>query len=1378
MAEVNLGPRRFVLTEDPKQRITQAERAAPWVALGKGLERAGEGLEDIAVAQAKEEGAKSVSMDADGNPVAAPPMSAFFGRRAAEYNKHAQIAYFAEAQRKYGTVLLETAKENEGKPDAFRAGANAIRDKTLAGLPAHMVEPARQWFSDQIEQHYRGLMTRQFNRDVARNNDSLDAARVRLEREMSSLAASGGTGTPEYAAKRAEYAALGRQIVANPLTGISQERWQVWADAQEEKDIVGALAVTAQKFFEENGRDLAATDKWVREQLARPELQIDALKQARYAKQIETVVRGSAAVSAQEKKEAIEASGKVRERIAQGWNIEADEIYENVANLKRVGALGEAARLQREYENGRDAPALKGRDTRAAIGALTGGGNVTPELGAAIGAAARQYGVPAAFLSRLAEIESSGGRNLVNPNSSARGPFQFMPGTWAQYGAGGDRMSATDSAAAAARLTQANARVLRNALGREPTWGELYLAHQQGAGGASALLTNPGMRAADLVGADAVRLNGGTAGMSAGDFASLWTRKFGGGSGLGQADAPSVGVPNPAMWRQRQKQFDEGTNAYNTEVLKAGIGNATQDEYAELAERLQYVRDGDLRRRIEEHLTLAQAMGKFKGLPWDEQQRAVAEMEAALVSGELGPLGREALNAAKPQAAAATKRFVERATPLVDNAAADPVTAAAAMRAVKKAVKPDEVSKVQTRFDARFRAMLTDFDTSTKEGQATPQEFGRLTVLAPYVADIDLREKFQRLSTAREAKAEVAGFPLAEQQQIAESLDVALRGGAVPAALRPAKEALDNLVKGNTAAFVKQALPVVDNAAANPVLAAAMVAKAKEISPDDTKEVQTRYDARVRAIVADIENPKAGKPTQNELVTLTVLSPQIGDIDLAEKVQRILTTNVVVAQQAGMPVAAAQQVGAELQVRAEAGEAFPIQRAVTAAWNAQADAKDKLLAADPVTFWRNEHSMTPAPAPLDFANPDALKAAMLERQHIANLARAANEGSEVGGPLNEREVAAVVQQIRTGNPTVLGNILGGLAVLDKPNRDALFADKKLVEPLLGAATGVNPTRAAVAVSFMERWHRADPIGFDKAFGAKGLTAVQDWEWEKDYLSEEQRAKRREEMLSLSPQAAAVRKERLSEAKTKSAAIDERDILYGLGNTWNTPGAPPTWENAATAGATNGAMVQDFRRLFAERYAVTGDEARSKKDAIEHMRRVWGPSAANGGRIMKFPPELKVPKVDDSHDFLRRDLDRFVYGVLGSDRQARIDAAAMGAPVAPQRPRVPATPEEASRMRLEGLPPGIDATKGITLVADRETETGWAAGRPSYLVVVFDNNGMAVPLPYRWTPDADMAKLEASARAATLRDARGDAEMRARRFRQQLITPAPVQGTMP
>jgi hypothetical protein len=137
-----------------------------------------------------------------------------------------------------------------------------------------------------------------------------------------------------------------------------------------------------------------------------------------------------------------------------------------------------------------------------------------------------RFGLPSGYLTKTAEIESRFNPNAQNPNSSAGGLFQFINSTARQYNLE-DRFDPYQATDAAARLAKDNADTLRSGLGREPTAGELYLAHQQGAGGALNLLRNPDQPAESVVGRAAARLNAG-AGLTAGQFANRWTSKFDG----------------------------------------------------------------------------------------------------------------------------------------------------------------------------------------------------------------------------------------------------------------------------------------------------------------------------------------------------------------------------------------------------------------------------------------------------------------------------------------------------------------------------------------------------------------------------------------------------------------------------------------------------------------------------------------------------------------------------------------------------------------------------------------------------------------------------------------------------------------------------------
>lgn len=142
----------------------------------------------------------------------------------------------------------------------------------------------------------------------------------------------------------------------------------------------------------------------------------------------------------------------------------------------------------------------------------------------------------AAYKQTIGKIESASGTNEGHLASY----YQFEPDTWAKYGAGGTKGTAAGEDAAINRLTADNSASLAKSLGREPTPAELYLAHQQGAGGAAALLANPNTPAGQLVPPVNIRSNGGDPNAPASQFVALWQNKY--AKAAGQSGSPATPV--------------------------------------------------------------------------------------------------------------------------------------------------------------------------------------------------------------------------------------------------------------------------------------------------------------------------------------------------------------------------------------------------------------------------------------------------------------------------------------------------------------------------------------------------------------------------------------------------------------------------------------------------------------------------------------------------------------------------------------------------------------------------------------------------------------------------------------------------------------------
>lgn len=103
-----------------------------------------------------------------------------------------------------------------------------------------------------------------------------------------------------------------------------------------------------------------------------------------------------------------------------------------------------------------------------------------------VAAAATRHGVPAGIALGIAQIESGMNPNAKAGTSSAGGLFQFVDGTAAQYHLR-NKFDAEANADAGARLTADNIAGLKRDLGRDPTPGEVYLAHFSGYGVAEKL---------------------------------------------------------------------------------------------------------------------------------------------------------------------------------------------------------------------------------------------------------------------------------------------------------------------------------------------------------------------------------------------------------------------------------------------------------------------------------------------------------------------------------------------------------------------------------------------------------------------------------------------------------------------------------------------------------------------------------------------------------------------------------------------------------------------------------------------------------------------------------------------------------------------------
>lgn len=264
-------------------------------------------------------------------------------------------------------------------------------------------------------------------------------------------------------------------------------------------------------------------------------------------------------------------------------------------------------------------------------------------LGIDFAAYERDAGLPEGYLEAMAMIESSGNPGARRPGSQYIGLFQLGDAVREEYGVK-DPLDPEQNTKGAVAFAKANMKGLRNVLGRDPTGPELYLAHQQGLGGATALLKNPDLPAVDALATIMDRAtaekhvlsNAGNLNMTSSEFADIWVRKFQergqfAGSGQANADGPSSGG-DIAIPRTTQLLMDAGANL-------DGMGVIADDTEVDQSNREAAV-DAGIDTGLSEEADAAEAVeAAAEAEATAEKDKAVAEQQEAQALTRIKDIG-------------------------------------------------------------------------------------------------------------------------------------------------------------------------------------------------------------------------------------------------------------------------------------------------------------------------------------------------------------------------------------------------------------------------------------------------------------------------------------------------------------------------------------------------------------------------------------------------------------------------------------------------------------------------------------------------------------------------------------------------------------------
>lgn len=262
-------------------------------------------------------------------------------------------------------------------------------------------------------------------------------------------------------------------------------------------------------------------------------------------------------------------------------------------------------------------------------------------------------GYSAAGLARLVMIESAGKPDAANASDHV-GLTQFSASTAKEVGII-DRTDPKQSIFGAQQYGANNAPLMARILGRQPTDAELYLAHQQGPGGAQALLSNPNTLAKDALGSlakveqnlpRAIRDKAAT--MTSAEFVAYWTHKFNGTNATAQGapvpvkTANGQSLANPAIFSLSASQ-----DAAATQNVDAGMSTPEVPEANPLPSE-DMLRLADEEQPEDPKVAAYKAVMEDQSLTPEQRQKAIAIINQ-----------RATVDAVVAETTAAAKRKVE-----------------------------------------------------------------------------------------------------------------------------------------------------------------------------------------------------------------------------------------------------------------------------------------------------------------------------------------------------------------------------------------------------------------------------------------------------------------------------------------------------------------------------------------------------------------------------------------------------------------------------------------------------------------------------------------------------------------------------------------------
>lgn len=238
MVDLPSVPRRAVTSQAPQSRLTGADIAGPYRMLADAMGSFVPGIDAELGRRGERAGfERAVTMGDDGLPTVkmAPPLTGAYGEG---YDRAAKWKYLADLGPAVDNAVLKAKLEHAGNPAGFQSWASGYaKEMAKRERDPSMRASVEKMVLDSTSAAWRGLATDHQTMVVNGAMTALNTRRAQIENSLFALARNGATDSPEFREAMADYDAIGREIVGNPVFGVSPE-----VVAEADRKLTGRLA--------------------------------------------------------------------------------------------------------------------------------------------------------------------------------------------------------------------------------------------------------------------------------------------------------------------------------------------------------------------------------------------------------------------------------------------------------------------------------------------------------------------------------------------------------------------------------------------------------------------------------------------------------------------------------------------------------------------------------------------------------------------------------------------------------------------------------------------------------------------------------------------------------------------------------------------------------------------------------------------------------------------------------------------------------------------------------------------------------------------------------------------------------------------------------